>query len=68
MAIKKLSPEQERLLNVMRKNAGTISKTSASGLFSQATIGSLLEKGLIRGDYSSGLYILCLSRGLYDCD
>lgn len=50
------TPEQERLLNWLKSGAGSRAKLSVHGFFSEATIKSLLDKGLIRDDWAKGYY------------
>lgn len=52
----RLTPEQRRLLNFLIRGDGSIAKSAASMRFSKRTVESLLDRGLIRDDYSMGYY------------
>ena len=52
----KLSSEQERLLIWLKAGAGSQSKSSVHSCFSSATIKSLLNRHLIRDDWTKGYY------------
>ncbi len=54
----KLTDEQTRLLYILQKGNGSIAKYAAPQMFHSRTIASLLNKGLIRDDYSMGYYTI----------
>jgi len=53
---KKLSPEQERLLNYLKAGQGSQPKTHIVGLFSRTTVDSLIDKALIIDSFADGCY------------
>jgi len=58
----KLSDEQIRLVNFLKDREHTeCAKTTIWGLFSKATIQSLVNKGLVGDNYSRGTYQLTAS-------